>query len=378
MQSYRMKAAVWHGDMVSVDEVPIPEINSHEMLLQVTYTGLCKTDVKKIKGATLLTKGMLDPPRVFGHEIVGKIKKVGVGVKSYRKGDRVAVYHHVPCLDCYYCGTGDYVQCPTYRNVDTTAGIGKPSGGGFAEYVRVPQEVVERGIIRIPDGVDDKRAVFMEPTNCCYKGIEKSGLKGGESVAIFGQGPIGLTLNQIAKLRGANVIGVDLVDYRLEEARKKYGADHIVNAATGSLKEKIENLTDGRGVDKAIVAVEEPAAIYQAINSVRGGGTVVFFSEFGAETQQQNTLGQHIVDTVYGKELTVKGCYSSSYMDHQLAADLVFQGKIKTEEMISHIFDLYELEKAIHLADTRRHIDWAGRQLSEIPVQSLKILVKVA
>jgi len=372
-----MKAAVYcRPKQIKVKDVPIPEIGPSDYLLKVSVCGLCKTDVKKIQGVTLSTKGILKPPLVFGHEIVGVIEKLGKHLRhlSLKEGDRVAIYHHVPCLECYYCLHGNYAQCKTYRAVDTTAGIGVPSGGGFAEYVKVPKLIAERGTIQIPNEVSNERASFIEPTNCCIKGINKADIQMGDSVAVFGQGPIGLTLDQLAKLRGAIVIAVDLVNYRLEEASKKYNVDFTVGAQNEYFAEEMRSITSGRGPDISIVAVESPKAVEQAINITRDGGKVIFFAEYGGEVEASQL--RQMIDLVYGKEISIYGCYSSSYLDHQLAANLVFENKIRTEEMITHTFGLHGLLKAVELAEKRRHFSWEGEKLTDAPERSLKILIK--
>lgn len=361
-----MKAAVWYGKGdIRVEEVPLPEIAADEYLLRVTACGLCKTDVKKMQGVTLKTKGVLEPPRVFGHEIVGRIEQVGTELEGLKRWDRVAIYHHVPCLKCYSCLCGDYAQCDMYRAVDTDAGVGVPSGGGFAEYIRVPNVIAERGTIKIPDYVSDETATFMEPTNCCIKGIRKAGIAIGDTVAIFGQGPIGLTLDQLAKLSGAEVIAVDLVDYRLEEA-KKLGADIAINAMVDA--DQLSATT----VDICIVAVESPKAVEYAINIVRPGGKVVFFAEYGGDVGS-DALGE-MIDIVYGKEITIKGSYSSSYTDHQIAANLIFEDILKIKPLISHTFGLDRLSEAVELADKRRGVEWEGG--SQPVKESLKIIIE--
>lgn len=374
MVKNKMKAAVWYGKgNVRIEEVAKPKITSDEYLLRVTACGLCKTDVKKIEGTTLSTKGVLEPPRVFGHEIVGEIEEVGSNIKNVHEGERVAIYHHVPCLECYYCLHGNYAQCETYRKMDTTAGVGKPSGGGFAEYVKVPKLIAERGTIKIPDAVNDIEATLMEPTNCCLKGIRKAHIFMGDTVAVFGQGPIGLTLDQLAKLCGAMVIGVDLVGYRLTKAKQVGGVDYGVKVLGDAFEERIKEITEGRGVDISIVAVESPKAVEQAIDITRAGGSVVFFAEYGGEIGA-SALG-NVVDLIYGKEITVKGSYSSSYIDHQLAADLVFKKRIKTKEMISHVFALDDIEEAVELAEKRRGFNWEGGKPTEIK-ESFKIVIE--
>ena len=376
-----MKAAVYRGpNKIVVEDVPTPEISPEEYLMKVEVCGLCKTDVKKIRGVSLPTKGVLKPPRVFGHEIVGSIKKIGDELYSsknfpFKEGDKVAIYHHVPCLECYPCKRGDYAQCDTYRRIDTTAGIGEPSGGGFAQYVKVPKLVAERGTVKIPDNVTYKEAAFMEPTNCCLKAMNKANIQAGDYVAVLGQGPIGLTLDQLAKLKGAEVIALDLVDYRLEKASKlgTLSADYTINAHKEDFVTKVKNLTEGRGVDVSIIAVESPKAVKESFKMTRGGGTVVFFSESGQITP--STTFQELPDIIYGKELTIKGCYSSSFKDHQYAMDLIADRIINVEGLISHRAKLNALMGAVDLADKRRHYGWEGTRLSYRPRKSFKILV---
>ena len=385
----KMKAAVWYGkDDLRIEGIPVPEIDNYECLLEVAYCGLCKTDIKKIKDVNLGTKGKLTPPRVFGHEIVGFISDIGKEIKDYREGDRVAIYHHVPCNNCYYCNRLEFTQCEIYRETDTISGIGEPSGGGFGELVKIPRLVIEKGMIKIPDNVNFEDAVFMEPTNCCLKGTDKANIQISDTVAVIGQGPIGLTLDQLASMNGATVIGIDLVDYRLKKG-KNFGASYTINAGKEDSMETIKELTGGRGVDKSIVAVEESAAVSQAIKYTRSGGTIVFFSEFGGEggliTEEEKKLGREIVDGIYGKELNVVGAYSSSYLRHKDAADLVFSGKINTKDQISHIETIDKLQEMVNLASERRPEPWSDvvyetvdKKSTDQPQEkrSFKILIK--
>ena len=161
-----MRAAVYRGvNDVRLEEVPVPEIGAGEILLRVHTCGICGTDLKKI------ATGSHSAPRIFGHETSGMVVKVGEGVRKFGVGDRVVVFHHIPCGRCYYCQNKTFAQCATYKKVGCTAGF-EPSGGGFAEYVRVMDWIVEKGTVRIPDGVSYEQACFVEPVNTCIKGIE--------------------------------------------------------------------------------------------------------------------------------------------------------------------------------------------------------------
>src|SRR5271167_3242666 len=192
-----MLAAVYRGlNDVRLETVPVPTIGPGEMLVRVHSCGVCGTDLKKI------STGSHSAPRIFGHETSGEVAAVGEGVQTYRTGDRVMVFHHIPCRQCFYCQNKTFAQCATYKNVGCTAGF-EPSGGGFAEYVRVMDWIVDHGTVRIPDGISFEQACFVEPVNTCMKGIETLQLVPGESVLVVGQGPIGIILSTLAKRSGA-------------------------------------------------------------------------------------------------------------------------------------------------------------------------------
>jgi len=146
-----MQAAVYRGiNDVRVETVPVPEIGPGELLLRVHTCGICGTDLKKIH------TGSHSAPRIFGHEMSGSVAAVGPGVSRFQPGDRIVVFHHIPCGSCYYCENKTFAQCETYKRVGCTAGF-EPSGGGFAEYVRVMDWIVERGVVQIPDHISLSR-----------------------------------------------------------------------------------------------------------------------------------------------------------------------------------------------------------------------------
>ena len=161
-----MRAAVYRGvNDVRVETIPVPEIGPGEVLVRIHTCGICGTDLKKIH------TGSHSSPRVFGHEMAGTIAAVGEGVAGFEVGDRVMAYHHIPCGECFYCRKQTFAQCETYKKVGCTAGF-EPSGGGFAEYIRVMDWIVQKGLVKIPDGVPFEQASFIEPVNTCYKAVE--------------------------------------------------------------------------------------------------------------------------------------------------------------------------------------------------------------
>src|SRR5437016_9507019 len=187
-----MQAAVYRGvNDVRLEAVPVPEIGRGEILVRVHTCGICGTDLKKI------ATGSHSAPRIFGHETAGQIVATGEGVKNFIIGDRVMVFHHIPCRECYYCRHKVFAQCPVYKKVGATAGF-EASGGGFSEYVRVMDWIVRAGVVKLPDSVSYEQAAFVEPVNTCMKGIEALSIKQGETLLVIGQGPIGLILAILA------------------------------------------------------------------------------------------------------------------------------------------------------------------------------------
>src|SRR5579864_7305417 len=160
-----MSAAVYRGlNDVRLETVPVPKIGPGELLIRVHTCGICGTDLKKI------STGSHSAPRIFGHETSGVVVDVGQGVTDFAIGDRVVAFHHIPCGKCFYCEHKVFAQCPVYKRVGCTAGF-EPSGGGFAEYVRVMDWIAREGVVRVPEGISFEQACFIEPVNTCMKGI---------------------------------------------------------------------------------------------------------------------------------------------------------------------------------------------------------------
>jgi L-iditol 2-dehydrogenase len=334
-----MKAQVFRGvNQLSYEEVPIPAIAADEVLVQVQVVGLCQSDIKKIKYP------LLEPPRIFGHETAGRITQVGAEVSGWQVGDRVVVMHHIPCMQCPHCDSGSYSMCNTYKTITTTAGF-TPSGGGFAEYVKVPGHIVRQGgLIPIPADVSVEEASFVEPTNCCLKAVKKAQIQAGQTVLITGAGPIGLMFIMLVKHFGARAIATDLLPARIEKALS-VGADAAFDARDPNLAAQIHDLTQGLGADVSLLAVPSEKAFYQAIDCTRKGGKILFFAEFPDEVSiaiNPNWL--------YRREIDLMGSYSSAFPLQELAADLVFNRKIDVKALISDRYPLSQLANAVEQA----------------------------
>jgi len=332
-----MQAAVYRGvNDVRLETVPVPRIGPGELLLRVHSCGVCGTDLKKI------ATGSHSAPRIFGHETSGVVAAVGAGVREFEPGDRVVVFHHIPCRDCYYCRNNTFAQCSTYKKVGCTAGF-EPSGGGFAEYVRVMDWIVQKGTVRIPDGVSFEQACFVEPVNTCMKGIEALRLVPGETVLVIGQGPIGIILSVLARKAGATVITSDLYPERLRIG-VRLGFELNIDASQTNVVDRVRELTEGRGADAVILAVGGNSLIRTAMDAARPGGRVLLF----AQTQH----GEAIVDpaAICVDEKALVGSYSASVALQEESVQFVMGREMDLEQLVSHRFPLTESAQALALA----------------------------
>jgi L-iditol 2-dehydrogenase len=332
-----MLAAVYRGaNDIRLETVPVPEIGAGELLVRVHTCGVCGTDLKKI------ASGSHSAPRIFGHETSGVVAAVGAGVRKFEPGDRVVVFHHIPCRQCYYCRHKTFAQCPTYKKVGCTAGF-EASGGGFAEYVRVMDWIVEQGTVKVADGVSFEQACFVEPVNTCMKGIDALRLERGETVLVIGQGPIGIILSVLARRAGATVITSDLYPERLR-ITKSLGFEHLIDASQQDAVTSVRERTDGRGADAVILAVGANGLVRTAMDAARPGGRVLLF----AQTQR----GEVVIDpaAICVDEKALVGSYSASVDLQEESVRFVMNREMDLERLISHRFPLQEGARALELA----------------------------
>jgi len=332
-----MLAAVYRGQNdMRMETVPVPAIGSGELLVRVHTCGICGTDLKKI------ATGSHSAPRIFGHETSGVVVAAGKDVQEFHPGDRVMVFHHIPCRQCYYCRHKTFAQCETYKKVGCTAGF-EPSGGGFAEYVRVMDWIVGHGTVRIPDGVSFEQACFVEPVNTCMKGVNSLRLETDETVLVIGQGPIGLILSVLAKRTGARVITSDLYPQRLTIS-KSFGLGLTIDASRADVTQKVRELTDGRGADAVILAVGGNGLIRPAMDATRPGGRVLLFA--------QTVRGEVVVDpaAICVDEKTLLGSYSASVDLQDESVRFVMGREMDLERLMSHRFPLSRALEALELA----------------------------
>src|SRR6202158_715897 len=355
-----MRAAVYRGvNDVRLETVPVPEIGPGEILLRVHTCGICGTDLKKI------ATGSHSAPRIFGQETAGVGAKVGEGVRKFGIGERVVMFHHIPCGECYYCRHKTFAQCATYKQVGCTAGF-EPSGGGFAEYVRVMDWIVEKGTVRIPDGISFEQACFVEPVNTCIKGIETLRLEARETALVIEQGPIAIILATLAKRAGARGITSDLHPARLTIGNG-FGLNLTIDASQADAVQTVRGMTEGRGADAVILAVGGNGLIRPAVDAARPGGRVLLFAQ---TVHSEATIAPAAVCV---DEKTLLGSYSASVELQEESVRFVMDREMDLERLISHRFPLERSLEALNMAahpqpDSMKIViqpgsTWEGHQL---------------
>ena len=333
----QMLAAVYQGESrVSVEPVSTPVIGPGELLVRVESCGICHTDLKKVE------YNLLAPPRIYGHETAGVVAAIGEGVTNFAPGDRVIVFHHIPCGRCFYCDRRLYAQCPVYKKVGVTAGY-EPAGGGFSQYVRVMDWIVKRGVERIPDGVSFDQACWVEPVNTCLKGIELLGLRASDTVAILGQGPIGLIFTMLVKRSGATILATDTILFRRGLAQL-YGAEAFDPRVDGFV-EAVRSASDGRGADAVIVATNAKGLVNQALQISRPGAKILLF----AQTSAAERIDISGADICVGERILL-GSYSADVDLQAESARLVFSNELPLEQLISDRVALSDIERGIGIA----------------------------
>jgi L-iditol 2-dehydrogenase len=336
-----MKAVVYRGvNDLRLETVPVPAIGPGELMVKIATCGVCGTDLKKIH------LGSHSAPRIFGHEMAGTIVAAGAGVENFAVGERVMVFHHIPCGQSYYCRKQTFAQCEGYKKVGATAGF-EPSGGGFSEYIRVMDWIVAMGgVVRIPDGVPFEQAAFIEPVNTVLKAVKMLHLADDETVLVIGQGPIGILLAALSRRTGARVLTSDLYPERHAIAAN-FGLHEAILAGKEDVVERVKAATEGRGADAVLLAVGGTALIPTVMAALRPGGNGLLFA------QTQHETASFDPGAVCMDEKTLLGSYSASTAIQPEVADLVLGGYrtgFDLTRLISHRFPLEEAVQAIDVA----------------------------
>ncbi|MEM2110940.1 MAG: alcohol dehydrogenase catalytic domain-containing protein [Candidatus Bathyarchaeia archaeon] len=327
-----MKAAIFYeaNKPLKVEDVQAPRINPSDVLVKIKKCGICHTDIAIWSGTFPPRKG---PPLILGHEISGEIVNVGENVKNFNVGDRIAVDSFISCSKCFYCLTGNDNLCERGKR------IGIDVDGGFAEFISIPEE----NAIKLPDEITFSEAALLEPMSICYRAVKVANVQIEDVVALFGLGGLGLiTLQLLAKLRGAKVIAIDVIEEKLQTA-KELGATEVINAAEKNPVEEIMKMTSNRGADCAIEVVGRPITQEQAVRCIRKGGKAVLV---GAAMEPIKVNPQRF----FREEINITGAFGCQKSDLPKLIEIIKEGKVDLKRLISHEIDIEEINFAFKVA----------------------------
>lgn len=325
-----MRVAMYYNNHdIRVEEMPTPQVGTGEILLKSLACGICGSDVME-------WYRIHKAPLVLGHEATGEIVETGEGVKRFKKGDRVFVSHHVPCNTCHYCLNGNHTVCDTLRSTNFDP-------GGFAEYVRVPEINVDRGVFVLPDNMSLEDGTLIEPLACVVRGQRLARIEPGQTVVVIGSGISGLLHILLARASGAGrIIATDISKYRMDMA-EKFGADSVISAHD-DLPSHLLRLNDNRLADRVIVTTGAIPALNTALKSVDRGGTVLFFAPGGPGVELSVPFNDFWRDCI-----TLMPTYGASPVDIEVAIELISSQRIPVQEMITHRLGLAETGRGFKL-----------------------------
>lgn len=319
-----MKALLYTGPKkLEYTDIPQPQIKDDEVLMKIKSVGICGTDLHIFNG-----KMNTPTPLVMGHEFSGIIESVGSSVEKLKVGDHVVGEHVVSCMKCHYCVTGKPNLCPNAKVI----GLDRP--GALAEYLAIPANLV----FTIPPEISFEEAALIEPLTIALYAIRETGSLLDKKVAIIGQGPIGLLLDQAVKSAGGNVIGIESQAHRLEFATNKKWIDYPINASKEDVKKQIEEISPG-GVDVAIEAVGREATAQMSLDITARAGRVLLLGVF-EEPSKLDLM------SLIKKELHVHGSWTCAFSFPE-AIDLVSKGKIDLKSLISHRYEAKDGQQAL-------------------------------
>ncbi len=329
----KMKAIRYYAPQdIRYEEVQVKEPNENEVLVKIEAALTCGTDIKTFRrGHPVLIK---TTPSGFGHEFAGTVVKVGENVVDFKIGDRVVAANSAPCGKCFYCQKKQYNLC---ENLDLL-------NGAYAEYITIPERIVAKNLLKLPNGLSFEKAAFCEPLANVVHGVERTNIQPGDTVGVFGIGPIGLMFARLAKLKGAKVIAAGRNPLKLEMAKEFALADEIVDLKKYQHPEKIfKSFTeDNRGLDVAVECVGLPEVWEQMFNLVRKGGKVHLFGGCKSGTTVN-------LDTrrLHYDEVQIISVFHHTPQYFRQALDLIADGHVDVTKLITKKMHLSEAKAAL-------------------------------
>jgi (R,R)-butanediol dehydrogenase/meso-butanediol dehydrogenase/diacetyl reductase len=333
-----MKGIVFVGDReVEIRELAKPSPGAGEVLLAMKASGLCGSDFRAYR-APRAQRGDPTSLAAGGHEPCGVVAEVGSGVSTVRAGDRVMMHHYTGCGTCRMCRIGYTQMCLHHHEV-----YGFTQGGGHQDFLKVPASTC----VPLPDALSfEEGAACACGTGTAFHALKRLGISGIDTIAIFGQGPVGLSATQFAATMGARVIAVDVIPERLELA-SQLGADRTIDAGAEPPVEAIRDLTHGDGADATLDATGIPQVRLNAVDSARSWGKVCFVGE-------GNTTTFDVSPQIIHKQLTIYGSWTFSLSGLAEVADFVVERRVPLKELITHRFTLDQAAEAYRLFDGGR------------------------
>jgi L-iditol 2-dehydrogenase len=314
---------------VSILDMEQPQPEAGEIIVRLVMCGICGTDTAKVFGD-------YPKPQKLGHEVVGVVHAVGEGVSRFAVGQRVALAHHAPDVTSHYARRGSETMDPMFKrsNIDP---------GGFAEFIRVPNLLVENTVFAIPDHVPDARAVFMEPMACCLRALDRVNFQHGDSCLVIGAGAVGMLFMPLLRDLGVAAIAADMRSERIDVA-KHWGAVAGGVPGTDDMAALCKQHSAGRGVDCVVLTIVNAATVLLALEAVRDGGTIIIF---GGKPGAQLTLPMW---DIWLREINLVSSYSAT--PHGLGRALTIlsgEGYVGLENLISHQMPLADAQHAFEL-----------------------------
>lgn len=339
-----MKAAVLYGrENLQIESVAVPEIGPDDVLVRVRAALTCGTDVKVFRRG--YHARMIEPPALFGHELAGDVVAVGENVTRFQAGDRVVSANSAPCGKCFYCVRDKENLCEDLLF----------NNGAYAEYIRIPNRIVQKNLYKIPDHITYQDAALIEPLACVMRGLEECELRGVETIAVIGLGPIGLMFVRLAKVLGARVIALGRRASQLERAARMGATDMLCTADPIDHVRTVKAMTNGRGVDVAIEAVGTPETWQLAARLVRRGGTVNFFG--GCPSDSAVALDTSLL---HYSEITCKASFHHTPGFIRKALEAVSRGDILARDFVNRVEPLTNLLEVLrHLMSHNGHMKTA-------------------
>jgi L-iditol 2-dehydrogenase len=334
-----MKAAYWYSNKdIRIEEIPTPKPKHREMLVKVISCGICGSDIVE-------WYRLPRAPLIQGHEIGAQVVTVGKSVKKYKQGDRVFIAPKVPCMKCYYCENGHYPQCSEVK---------ERLPGGFAEYILVPEILIENGTYLLPDSITFDQSTFIEPLACVVRAQRLAGVKKGQTVLVIGCGMSGLLNVKLARTKGCKIIAADINKKKLDIAMEM-GADIAINAAENISAQLVAKA--GKKADIVLLCASADSAVKQAWLCVDKGGVIVLFAVPGPDTKVVVPINDF-----WMKEITILTSYYCGPPDIMESMKLIEWHHVTVDDLITHRLPLTDIAKGFHLVTDGR--------------ESIKVIIK--